>query len=666
MTFARTPFCRLLLTALLWASAPICGSAGAAAGEDRGGEATPASVMAGGGFADARPAKVERLLRSRARSPSPADGQGRAWLARPLGSQLRVQASGNGRWSVVYEAGETEIAVGGSIRLLIPAFLGWTPPQLTDPGAPGYVTVAALAPGVGLRVDQPEPHVIRLGIEDRKLRHGERIRFVYGAGPALARADSSSERDSRFWVSVDGDGDGTGRILQDSPAIDIEPGPPRRLHVVWPTTAQPDEAVQLHVSVLDAKGNAGIPWSGEVALTGLPGSVNGPRVIAFTAAHRGTRSADLRVSEPGIYRVVATGVGSLVGESNPLVVAAAGDRVLWADLHGHSNLSDGTGLPEDFFRYARDVAGLDAAALTDHDHHGAPRYLDENEDVWASIRSAVRGAHAPGRFVSLLGYEWTSWLHGHRQVLYFGDDGRVKSALDPRHDAPPKLWAALRGDTALTIAHHPAGGPMATNWAIAPDAALEPVVEVASVHGSSEAPETPGPLVRTVEGSFVRDALDRGYRLGFVGSSDSHDGHPGCVQEPGRRSCGLAAILSRTATREAILEALRARRTYATSGPRILLRVALDGEPMGSAVGAAPSRTLAVEIVAPAPLARIDVVRSGRIVEVVAGDSRTAMAFERELADLVAGEYVYVRAVQKDDGAAWSSPFFVDPPAPTR
>ena len=465
---------------------------------------------------------------------------------------------------------------------------------------------------------------------------------------------------------VDGDGDGSDRFLPDSPAIDIEPGPPRRLHVVWPTTARPGDVVLLRVSVLDANGNAGIPWSGKVALAGLPGSVGGPRTVAFTAEHRGSRSAELQVSEPGIYRVVATGAGGLVGESNPLVVAAEGERVLWADLHGHSNLSDGTGLPEDFFRYARDVAGLDAAALTDHDHHGAPRYLDENEDVWESIRTAVRRSRAPGRFVSLLGYEWTSWLHGHRHVLYFGDDGPVKSALDPRHDTPPKLWAALRGDTALTIAHHPAGGPMATNWAIAPDPALEPLVEVVSAHGSSEAPETPGPVKRTVEGSFVRDALDRGYRLGFVGSSDSHDGHPGCVQELGRRSCGLAAILSRTVTREAILEALHARRTYATSGPRILLRVALDGEPMGSAVGAAPSRTLAVEVVAPVPLARVDIVRSGRIVEVVAGDSRTAIAFERELADLVAGEYVYVRAVQEDDGAAWSSPFFVDSPAPSR
>ena len=33
-------------------------------------------------------------------------------------------------------------------------------------------------------------------------------------------------------------------------------------------------------------------------------------------------------------------------------------------------LSDGTGTPEDYFAYARDVAALDVIALTDHDHWG--------------------------------------------------------------------------------------------------------------------------------------------------------------------------------------------------------------------------------------------------------------------------------------------------------
>jgi len=32
----------------------------------------------------------------------------------------------------------------------------------------------------------------------------------------------------------------------------------------------------------------------------------------------------------------------------------------------------------------------------------------------------------------------------------------------------------LRGKQALTFAHHSAGGPIATNWAIPPDPELEP------------------------------------------------------------------------------------------------------------------------------------------------------------------------------------------------
>jgi hypothetical protein len=33
---------------------------------------------------------------------------------------------------------------------------------------------------------------------------------------------------------------------------------------------------------------------------------------------------------------------------------------------------------------------------------------------------------------------------------------------------------------------------------------------------------------------------------------------------------------------------------------------------------------------------------------------------EREVSDLRPGEYVYVRAVQRDGGAAWSSPIYID------
>ena len=99
----------------------------------------------------------------------------------------------------------------------------------------------------------------------------------------------------------------------------------------------------------------------------------------------------------------------------------------------------------------------------------------------------------------------------------------------------------LTGRQALTFAHHSAGGPIATNWDYPPDPELEPVTEVVSVHGSSEAPDTPLMIYSPAPGNFVRDVLDRGFRLGLVGSGDGHDGHPGLAQPAGiPRGCRLS------------------------------------------------------------------------------------------------------------------------------
>ena len=177
--------------------------------------------------------------------------------------------------------------------------------------------------------------------------------------------------------------------------------------------------------------------------------------------------------------------------------------------------------------------------------------------------------------MTLLGYEWTNWIFGHRHVLYFGGEGEVLSSVDRRFDHPQAALGWLRGQPAMTFAHHSAGGPVATDWRIAPDPVLEPLTEIVSVHGSSEAPDSPFPIYRPLAGNFVRDVLDDGYRLGFVGGGDGHDGHPGLTHLASPQMGGLAAILAEDLTRESILEAMRARRVYATNGPRIVLRVTL-------------------------------------------------------------------------------------------
>jgi len=383
-----------------------------------------------------------------------------------------------------------------------------------------------------------------------------------------------------------------------------------------------------------------------------------PPTVRPAAEDRGRVAVDLLTAAEGTARIEARGPGGIEGAANPLVVSATLPRVYWGDLHGHSGLSDGTGTPEDYYLYARDIAALDVAVLTDHDHWGM-RPLSRTPELWERIRGQVQAFHEPGRFVTLLGYEWTSWIQGHRHVLYFEDHGQVLSSVDPAFESPLQLWDALRGQPALTITHHTAGAPIATNWEIPPDPELEPVIEISSVHGSSEAPDSPRVISRPVAGNFARDALDRGYRLGFVGSGDSHDGHPGLAHLASPNG-GLVAILAEELTREAVLAALRARRVYATNGPRILLHATLDGAPMGAVVGPSPESALEVLVVAPAALERLDLVRSGEVVRTVPAEGDREMRLEETVRDLSPGEYVYVRAVQEDGGAAWSSPFFVD------
>jgi hypothetical protein len=596
------------------------------------------------------------LAADRALPRHAADGGGRAWLEdAPAGG---ARAAEPGRFVLVYEAGTLGIAPGGALLFQTPPYWGWSTPQLAEPDAPGFTRVSTEAAGVALAAETPDAGLLAIRVGGRALASGERIRIEYGAGPAGALADRFAERESRFFFGVDGDGDGVRAWIAEPPSVDVAPGPPARLALHLPATARPGEPFALRAALLDAAGNAGVAFEGTLRLA-LPPGVEGPAELRIAAGARGLARAELRLPSFGIVRVRAEGPGGLAAESNPCVVTPDSPRVLFGDLHGHSNLSDGTGTPEDFYTYARDVAALDVAALTDHDHWGIP-FLDETAAHWRRIEAAALGFHEPGRFVTLLGYEWTSWIFGHRHVLHFADAAELRSSLDERFDTPAELWAALAGAPALTFAHHSAGAPVATDWSIPPDPVLEPVTEIASVHGSSESFDSAWPVRGMLEGNTVRDALARGYRLGLIGSGDSHDGHPGLVQLASLGSGGLAGILAAEATREAVLEALRARRAYATNGPRIVLDVTLDGAPMGAALPAGAGKTLAVRIAAPGPLDAVELIGPSGVVAATQADGARSLAFEAEAPALAGGDWLYVRVRQRDGGAAWSSPFFFE------
>ena len=634
---------------------------GPGAEPEPGAARAPAASADRGGPPTARWDVVDDLRHAQAMLPHPSDGGGRAWLESAEPEHPRV--SSRGRFRIGFEVRPQGVATGGGVYLQVSPFWEWSTPQTSDPQGDGYTEVRCDAPDVELEPQTLGPQLLGILNRGRALAPGERIEIDYGAGPAGAATDRFAERSSRFWVAVDGDGDGFRKLVADSPAIDIAPGAPARLVVFLPGTARPGESVPISLAVLDAAGNAGVAFAGEISLASTsPEVLEVPEQVHLGAEDAGVLRTLVAARGPGLAWVVARGPDGLEARSNPILVAQDGPRILWADLHGHSALSDGTGTPEEYLRYARDVAALDVIALTDHDHWGMV-FLDESRENQQRIFEATERFNAPGSFVAISGYEWTSWIYGHRHVLRFDGEVSVISSLDPKTETPQQLWQALEGQAALTFAHHSAGGPIATDWTIPPDPRFEPVTEIASVHGSSESPDTPWPIYDAVANNWVRDALARGYRLGFVGSGDSHDGHPGLPQLAGSTG-GMAAILAEERTRDSVLAALRGRRSYATNGPRILLRAALGRHPMGSVVrvaeGATLDESLFVQAAGTGPIARVEIVRSGAVVDGVDAEGRLEIRFDRPVTGLHPGEYVYVRVVQQDQGAAWSSPVFIE------
>jgi hypothetical protein len=155
----------------------------------------------------------------------------------------------------------------------------------------------------------------------------------------------------------------------------------------------------------------------------------------------------------------------------------------------------------------------------------------------------------------------------------------------------------------IKLAHHP----------------METAVEVHSAWGTFE--------------WLLRDAFEKGYRVGILANSDGHKGRPGACY-PGASFFGshggLTCFLAPRLDRDAIFECMRRRRHYATTGNRAFLSVtaelASDAEVFARDPAAGPAASerarrlmmgdiarvgdaevdLLVEVVGSAPIERLD------------------------------------------------------------
>lgn len=426
------------------------------------------------------------------------------------------------------------------------------------------------------------------------------------------------------------------------------------------------------------KDNVLSDWHETVAIES-DDSYDGPPLYSFTdcqGVFEGdtrpiARIEDLSFSQPGFhFLTVREPSTNATGLSNPIFVSKeeSKERLYWGDIHCQTFFSDGLRNPEELYSFARGEGFLDIFALSDHTESLTDRQWDYFADV-------TNDYYRPHSFVTLVGLEWTNSKLGHRNVYYPGEYGPILRHDDPVYGRLEKVWEAAREHDALVIPHHSANAVMGVDWSLGHDPQVERLVEIYSVWGNSEKsadqgnprPIHPKVLNGEKKGQHVVDALARGYKTGFIGGGDIHDGRPGddlhsLQEQPDIYRYlwreGTMGVWAKDLTRKEIFKALYDRRVYATSNVRVFLRVEVCGAFMGSMIQHSGTRTVKCMAASEVPFATIELIRNGVDIRRLTPNLKT---FDWSFEDEGSGssDYYYVRLTRADGEMAWSSPVWV-------
>ena len=603
------------------------------------------------------PVCIVAVLLALSVSHAVADGEGSARML-PEGDFVAGNVM---TMEIEVTVGEGGIPVGGAVAVCFHHI--FRAMQLTGPNQDGYLQVTCATEG-NLK---PEWHpwvpkgafpkgdgIFRQGViatvTQRPLAPGEQVRFVFGAGPKKMRWPIVTDTRHEVRVFTDSDGDGEFARVASELTNNVLAGPAHHLWVTAPSTAVVGEEVDILVRAEDAPGNLAASCEAEVALSGIGGVQFGPATL-----EGGLARILARVPSAGVFRVTAESAEpALTGRSNPIVVTEAAPeyRIFWGDMHGHTQNSDGLAeTAEEYYAYARDAADLDVCALTDH----GTAHIE-------LTREAVKAHNDPGRFITLLGWEWDARGAGHGDKCFYllDDDGKPFEGWPRSAEA---LWEQMEkayGDNAdrrVICGPHMFTYPNALGWPDVWDARYERFAEIYSGHGMSDFYENPRPLWGAKPGAYTQDALAKGLRFGIIGSSDNHDSHPGrhCW---GRYRGGLVAFLAEDLTRESIWDAFWNRRVYAATTDRISIDFRIDGHLMGEEFETGGKPEIAYTVHGCDDEFEVLLLKNNETIRQSQSTTGTLIETVTD-EELIADSYYYLRVVQANGEHAWSSPIWV-------
>ncbi len=314
-----------------------------------------------------------------------------------------------------------------------------------------------------------------------------------------------------------------------------------------------------------------------------------------------------------------------------------GMLAFWGHLHAHSSYTDGAGPPFYALALAR-AAGLHFYAITD-----SGSLLDAPE--WLATLDQTRQATVPGAFVGLRGVEWRHDTAGH--VTVFNSD-TLLSPTDPLLDSLPELYAHLAADpAALAQFNHP-GRVDFDNFAFDPAVSSRLVIQEIS---------------RDIGGEYTRfetaflTSNQRGWRVAPTASGDA------VAADWGLGTTVRTGLVAPALTEQDLLNAIRARRLFATEDANLALALRIGGAWMGAVLTRTGTVPVTVDIVDPDPEpATLFFYQGSRLLATVPLASSSGQWVSSVTA--WPGQFFWLRLVQADGQVAYTAPIWVEGQAP--
>ena len=330
-------------------------------------------------------------------------------------------------------------------------------------------------------------------------------------------------------------------------------------------------------------------------------------------------------------------------------------NVYFGQLHAHTNLSDGTGSVEEAFDYASKVENLDFFAVTDHsdsfDNADAGAIGADGRSIstgWAAGKQAAASV-TNGNFVGMFGFEMT-WPEdkqlGHIstfntpgwQTRDQADFENVPTALEHYYKALTTVPGSVSQFNHPDIIH----GDFERFDHYSPQ--YDAVISLLEVAGEDGA----------VDCAYYDLALDKGWHVAPTNNQNNHNG------QWGDASRARTVILAETLTEEALYDAMKDRRVYATQDSDLTVYYTLNGAVMGSILPKSKEAEITVFLSDPTDeaIGNVEVVTDkGEVI-----DSAYVGTPAKVLELSVPGgySYYYLRVTQPDGDVAVTAPVWMD------